>query len=39
MTTNEYMIGAILISFKQDRISLDDAVKLVVYELNLDTEK
>ena len=39
MTTNEYMIGAILISYKQDRTSLDDAVKLIVDELNLDTEE
>ena len=39
MTTNEYMIGAILISYKQGSTSLDDAVKLIVYELNLDTEE
>ena len=39
MTTNEYIIKATLIAYKQSSISLDDAVKLIVDELDLDTEK
>ena len=37
MTTNEYIIKATLIAYKQGSISLDDALELIVDELNLAT--
>ena len=39
MTTNEYIIKATLIAYKQGSISLDDAVEVIVDELNLATVK
>ena len=43
MATDEHSIKATLIatliSYKQGNTSLDDAVKLIVDELDLDTEK
>jgi hypothetical protein len=37
MTTNEYIIKATLIAYKQGSISLDDAVEVIFDELNLAT--
>jgi len=39
MTTNEYIIKATLIAYKQNNISLDDAVELIANELDLATVK
>ena len=39
MSTNEYIIKATLIAHKQGNISLDDAVELIVDELDLATVK
>ena len=39
MSTNEYIIKATLIAYKQGNISLDDAVELIVDELDLATVK
>ena len=39
MTTNEYIIKATLIAYKKGWVDLDDAVKLIVDELDLATEK
>ena len=39
MTTNEYIIKATLIAYKQGSISLDDAVELIANELDLATVK
>jgi hypothetical protein len=37
MSTNEYIIKATLITYKQGLISLDDAIEVIVDELNLAT--
>ena len=39
MTTNEYILKATLIAYKQGNISLDDALELIVDELDLATVK
>ena len=39
MATNEYIIKATLIAYKQGNISLDDAVELIADELDLATVK
>ena len=39
MTTNEYIIKATLIAYKQGSISLDDAIEVIVDELDLATVK
>ena len=39
MTTNEYIIKATLIAYQQGNISLDDALELIVDELDLATVK
>ena len=39
MTTNEYILKATLIAYKQGSISLDDAIELIVDELDLATVK
>ena len=39
MTTNEYIIKATLIAYKQGNISLDDAIELIANELDLATVK
>jgi hypothetical protein len=39
MTTNEYIIKATLIAYKQGGISLDDAVEFIFDELDLATVK
>jgi len=39
MTTNEYIIKATLIAYKQGNISLDDAIELIVDEFSLATVK
>ena len=39
MTTNEYIIKATLIAYKQGSISLDDALELISNELDLATVK
>jgi hypothetical protein len=39
MTTNEYILKATLIAYKQGSISLDDAIEVIVDELDLATVK